>query len=433
MSTEHRDPEMDARLADWAEDRQLPPVRPDEAAQVQRVIAARMQERSRARLRQAMLLAAAILLAVLALRGQQPESPAPAPAAEIAQTQPAETPSEAPAPEVVAQAPQLEVLFAEGDAIEDARSPQVGAEGRMVLGLGEDRLGLGADSALRLEYAGSDETRLRLEQGVVAAQVASRGESGSFQILAGEAVVQVIGTRFGVLRGDGKSPLRVWVAEGIVEVRLGEVSWELKAGQQLELNEQGQGGLVPLPDADAELQALLSIEETLAETIPEPPAVPVGPTLDALRQQLAQGDLDSVLDQLEARLASQPEDVDAWSLLATTARKKGDTERQLRALQSVIRLDAGRPAQRARFEAAGLLSAEPQGKMEARLLLVDFLADPAGPGALEPDARMSLAWLELEAGDAEAARVQLDQITAKFPGTAPAVEAGKLRAQMAGK
>jgi tetratricopeptide (TPR) repeat protein len=430
MSTEHRDPEMDARLVDWAEDRQIPPVRPDEAAQLQRVIAARMQERSRSRVRQAMLLAAAILLAVFALRGQQNDSPTPAPSSEIAQVQPAETPSEAPA---VAQAPQLEVLFAEGNTIEDARSPQVGAQGRMVLGLGEDRLGLGADSALYLEYAGTDETRIRLEQGVVAAQVASRGESSTFQILAGEAVVKVIGTRFGVLRGDGQSPLRVWVAEGVVEVLLGQVRWELKAGQQLELNELGQGGLVPLNDAEGELQALLSLEETLAEAVPEPPAVAAGPTLEALRQQLARGDLDSVLEQLEARLAEQPEDVDAWALLATTARKKGDTERQLGALKSVIRLDAGRPAQRSRFEAAGLLAAEPEGTVQARQLLVDFLADPAGPGALEPDARLSLAWLELEAGDSEAARRQLEQITSKFPGTAPAVEAGKLLAKMAEK
>ena len=443
MSTEHRDPEMDARLTEWAEDRQVAPVHPEEAAQIQRVIAARLQERSRGRVRQGMLLAAAILLAFFAFQRQPTSAPTTTPttpaaaAPELSENTTSEGTTEEPPSHALAQAPQLQILHTEGETVEHAQSPRVGAEGRMVLGLGADRLGLGADSALHVEHVSATETRIRLERGVIAAEVSPRGDSGTFQIWAGDAVVQVIGTRFGVLRRDGTSPLRVWVAEGIVEVRLGRANWKLEAGQVLEVNEHGQGSLVSSQtDGDTELRALLSLEravESVAAVTPKLPPAPTAPSLGELRQLLAQGDLAAVLDQLELRLARSPEDVDAWSLLASTARKQGDRDRQLQALQEVIRLDTGRAAQRARFEAAGLLSDDAEGKQEAQKLLTDFLNDPSGPGALEPDARLSLAWMELESGKTEPARIQLEQIIANFPGTSPAVEAAKLLNQLSEK
>jgi len=434
---------MDAQLQDWAQDRVSSEVHPPDAAQLRRLVEARMQERRRARLRQSVLLAAAVVLAVFAWsRGGEDSTavvatelaPATAPAQTLAVQELPKQTSPSPEPPV-----GFDVLLAEGTTTGDIDRAQVGAEGRIVLALGEDRLGLDAQTELHLLSAEPTDTRIRLERGVVAAEVDSRETEGFFRILAGEAEIRVIGTRFGVEHGSETHPLRVWVDEGIVQVNLGQTSWELKAGQLLELNALGQGGLVHRPEAGARLRSLLAVTSKVRDqservsSIPEPlPTEP--PSIDELKLQLVapSANLDAIRSHIEDRLQRNPTDVPAWELLGSVESRAGLPDAQLVALRQVIAHGEDRAVQRARFDAAELLSTQQSGRTEARLLLQAYLAqaDAPGQGQQLPAAMLALAKLERDTGATAAARVHLEQLISRFPGEVQASEARAILATL---
>ena len=333
----------------------------------------------------------------------------------------------------------FDILLAEGTTTGDVDRAQVGDEGRIVLALGQDRLGLDTHTELHLVSAEPADTRIRLERGIVAAEVDSRETEGFFRILAGDAEITVIGTRFGVERGSETHPLRVWVDEGIVQVNLAETSWELKAGQLLELNALGQGGLVHRPEAGVRLRSLLAVTSKASaqpeRVSPSPlPPPPEAPSIDELKLQLVAptANLDSVRSHIEDRLQRNPTDVPAWELLGAVESRAGQPDGQLAALRQVIAHGQGRAVQRARFDAAELLSRQQSGRIEAHTLLQAYLAqaDAPGQGQQLPAAMLALAKLERDAGATDAARVHLEQLISRFPGEVQASEARAILATL---
>ena len=145
MSKEHRDPEMDARLMDWAETRTIAST--DDGASPSFEVLAEQRRRARhhTRVRQGVLLAAAAALLFVALPENTPPTaqslPTPDPVAlDVPNSPPvmAESVTDIENPD-----PTLRLIHAEGEFATVADEAQVDADGRILLALGEDRIGLG--------------------------------------------------------------------------------------------------------------------------------------------------------------------------------------------------------------------------------------------------------------------------------------------------
>ncbi|MCB9798041.1 MAG: tetratricopeptide repeat protein, partial [Alphaproteobacteria bacterium] len=145
-----------------------------------------------------------------------------------------------------------------------------------------------------------------------------------------------------------------------------------------------------------------------------PPAPPPLPSVEELRAALLAGQLDQAREGLERRLARAPGEVDAWTLLAQAERKAGRTAEAVRAWREVIARGAPAEAQRARFEAARLLEAQPA---EAEPLLRAFLQTP---DPLAAEARLRLGKAILAQGRRDEAAQTLEVLVSEHPGSASA-------------
>jgi TolA-binding protein len=389
-------------------------------------VAGRLVERRRARRRTAAIVsAAAILLAALTAlylwdRGRMPGPHIP------------------------------QVVYLEGTADEPAEGMlQVPGEGRLLARIGDDLVGLGPQSAVQVEQARGSVTRLRLDAGTVVADVRPRTSGrGRFEVVSGPHVISVLGTRF-LVEQQGDDGLEVVVRDGVVEVRSRGSRHRVEAGYRLRVDSAGEAVLEPVEPAIERLALLLSgearpDERTVAIIEDAEPTTPAPPTertsqdrtaslqtspevsLDDLRQQLLDGDIDRTIAELEGRLAVDPEDHEAWALLAAARRKSGDREGAVEAWTEVIDRGPAPAANRARFEAAQLLQQIPGGHPRAIALFQELLASPAGVEALAAETRLHLAESLIAVGREEEARAHLEQVIHDHPGTGPALTAREL-------
>ncbi|MEN0067067.1 MAG: FecR domain-containing protein [Myxococcota bacterium] len=225
--------------------------------------------------------------------------------------------------------------------------------------------------------------RFVLTSGTVAIEARSRPKTAPLTVQAGDVTVTVVGTRFIVTL----DPLRVEVTEGVVAVEQGGARHLVRAGEVFP----------PLDDV--------------------PPA-PL-PPLDALRNQIVSGNLDSARLGLRYRLATDPTDADTWVVLAQLEGQGGKVEAARTAWRAVVEHGRTRQAQRARFELARSFEDEPEnalGWLEA------YLADP---GVLAPEARLRLGLAQRQLGRPEAENT-LRQVIVDHPGTAAAARARTL-------
>ncbi len=410
----------DRLLREWSEERSTDTASADSSRRFAMLVEARLRERRRARVRQGVLAAAAlVLLAVsLTLRERPTRS----------------TPDH-----------EALVVYSEGETVAGEETLAVSGEGRLVTRLGPDLLAVDAHSEVVVQSATTEEVQIRLDRGTFAAHVEPRTGGEAFNVIAGDRAVVVRGTRFSVTRlpaGD----VVVVVDEGQVDVMGQPASFHVTAPRRLRVDSRGSAEFTRLHEDDRELDRLLSLEPWTpaeavtpsTEVLPDVALADAGqrpaplhevasqPSLDDLRHRLLAGDPDAALADLEALVATDPEHVDAWALLATARRRSGDPAGAIGAWREVVSRASGSDASRARYEAAVILQAQPDGHAEAVALLEAFLDSPEGLGALEADARLRLARSLRALGREDEASAALEDVLQRFPGTAPATAARDL-------
>jgi hypothetical protein len=257
---------------------------------------------------------------------------------------------------------------------EDPGPPRLGP-GTHVLGTDE----VAVDGEVVVAERG-DATVLDLARGTVTVHAARRAPGASLRVVSEDWTVVVVGTRFTVVR----APFSVEVTEGVVEVQRGADRWTLRAGDHFE---------------DGHLRAK--------------PVAPL-PALPDLRTQLLRGDAVGARTGLGQRLAADPDDTGAWTLLAQLEARAGQREPAVAAWREVIGRGTLAEAQRGRFEASVLLEDRPA---DAIPLLVTFLATP---DPLRAEALLRLGRAQVAVGDRDAARATLSDLVAAHPGTGPA-------------
>jgi TolA-binding protein/anti-sigma factor RsiW len=347
-------------------------------------------------------------------------------------------------------------LFVGGD-VQPLRPPAAGGgeiaapdDGRVLLDIGEDRVGLAADGRLRLIEASEAATRLRLERGLVACSVERRAGDRRFAIDAGEFAVRVRGTRFAV-EIDGDSGLAVSVAEGTVEVD--------RAGERLGLVEGGQflavdAGGTRVGDADG--ATLARLDELLADrpspgdpssderpelaasdgtepgaAIAEPPrerpsrSGSAAGSFETWREWIIQGRFDEAEHALADHLRTHPGDGRAWSLLADGRRKAGRWQSAVQAYRSVIENASAGEANRARFMAGTILQDRLGNHAAAADLFAEY-ASSTGQSPLRAEAQVRRARCLIDLGrETEAVRL-LENVIEKHAGTSAAIKARRL-------
>jgi len=407
------DTRLDDALEDWATTREAPPMTAERSRAEVAAILARRDERRRSRPVALALagVAAALLVAIgaIVLRAP-PEPPAPEPVVQV--------PPRGPLPEI-----QPEILYEEGTG---THGLELATSERLVAAVGTDRIALSGPSRVGVSARGR-ETTLDLAEGLVAAEVASRGDDGFFRVRAGAVDVVVVGTRFAVERTGGV--VFVSVEEGTVQVEMGALPtrerWTVEAGETLTVGARVLRGSLDAADG----VALLLRPEPMPELEVPTPAPrllpPAGPTVSDLRSLLLAGELDAAEAGLADHVARRPLDLDAWSLLATARRKQGDRPGAIDALDALAARSVGGTASRARYEAAALHQ-QLGHHQEALALLEGLVADPSLPEALLPDTLLRSGQAHLALGRRSEARALFELVVRRFPGTAPANAASQL-------
>jgi tetratricopeptide (TPR) repeat protein len=153
--------------------------------------------------------------------------------------------------------------------------------------------------------------------------------------------------------------------------------------------------------------------------------------LAAVSGRLLSGEVQEAIAELEARVALAPADMKAWTLLATAYRRAGDDPLALDAWLRAVDLGSGLGVNRARYEAATLLQARGDHG-GAAVQLEAILADTAGAGALEADARLRLGRSLLAIGREGDARAEWSLVVRRFPGTTAATSAARLLTEPGG-
>jgi FecR protein len=420
---------LDDRVRDWASSRSGAASGAAESRRLAEIVAGRAKERSRARRRLVVVVSAAALVVLgltLVFHGQRQRAP---------------------------ETWTPEVLYLEGSATDSVTDTlSVPGEGRLVARIGADVVGLGEESTVRIEQARGTVTRLTLDAGTLVADVQPRVEPGGcFEVVAGPNVISVLGTRF-LVEHRADEGLRVVVRDGVVRVSGPGGETRVEAGYRLDIDEHGQVTLEPVEPSIERLSKLLSaVPESIIGAAPPPTSGGGGlpgspppppqktyrgesgpppdeqpPTLEELRQRLLDGDLEGTLADLDARLAEDPDDADAWALLAAARRKAGDRDAAIDAWREVVARGDGAAANRARYEASLQLQQLPGGHPEAIGLLEDLLVSPEGVEPLVAEARLHLAESLIAVGRQEEAWPMLEEVTRSFPGTGPALSAREL-------
>jgi len=345
-------------------------------------------------------------------------------------------------------------------------------DGRAVLSLGGDRLGVAPGSSVLLGVTSETEASFSLERGRVACDVTPRTASGSFEVEAAGYVVAVRGTRFSVEIGEGDG-LRVEVAEGKVEVsrdsgRVGLV----EAGGYLTASPGGEvsSGTVD-SEALARLDALLDERPGVAaaatvggttedvetadrgaeeQAMDEGERAPVdgtaghdragspragrrgpGDPLATWREWVIQGRYDEAEYELAAHLAGHASDTAAWSLLADCRRKAGRWGGAVEAYRRVFQLAEPGEANRARFIAGTILQDRLGDPSAAAALYADYLSSPSTK-PLAAEALVRRARCLLSTGRRADAVELLERVVDLHGGTTAAIEARRLLGEIGG-
>ena len=317
----------------------------------------------------------------------------------------------------------------------------VAPDERRVLHIGNDQVGIDANGRVTLERAVIDEVSLKLEQGKIACSVEHRKKGERFVVKSGNVRVQVVGTRFSVVRNA--AGVIVSVTEGIVEVSEKKNAWQVTAGMQLVVDTHGNATRGSLDSA--ENRDITHLLNTRPQKSSQPPIEP-GPVATASEPQPPELPAESqhpvpsaaqhtdvplrlwqdwILDgryndariALKAHVRTRPRDRQAWALLADCERKDGRWEESVSAYRRVMGLSPAGPRRRAAFRAAAILQDNLADHNSAIELLEEYVATASPADALAAEARIRLARSCLKVGRTHRARTLLEDVIANYPGT----------------
>lgn len=326
-------------------------------------------------------------------------------------------------------------------------STETSADGRAVLSVGDDTVGVGPGSRVEIASASTKATRLVLSKGSVAARVdPSRGKR-NFDVETPLGRVHVVGTVFRVRAMDDE--LVVEVQKGTVEVTHGSQSSKVTVGQRLVV----KAGVATLGARDGDM-AFDELNETpvvavapVVAPVPEPvvdapvepePVVAVEPVkkkgavaapaskLSEWRTRAARGECGLVMAEVKKFLGQAPDDVPARMTLADCQRRSGD---KTGALDSYLKASAGKgaDANRATLMAAAVLQDELSQPAKAIKQLDRYLARGPESRDLEASVMVRKARALQATGKKDQARAVVEVVLKKFGDTSAAPEALRLR------
>lgn len=311
------------------------------------------------------------------------------------------------------------------------------AQGRALLRLGEDEVGLGPSTSVSIARASAKGTVLRLSRGVVAAQVNPARGKRNFDIETPLGRVHVVGTVFRVRSNE--DVLDVDVIRGVVEVegRSG-VPTRVPAGRSLRLTRALATTLSVFEQRDFSELGLEPAAEVVRPPKPEPetelePVVErVAPTVEpkrvapvaAWRTAAARGDCKSVIQAAERFIQRDPSDAEAWLVLGDCRRREHQFERAVSAYLAASKTK--RPQKNALLQAAELLQQELRRPQQAIGVIDSYLKTKPERG-LEAAALVRKARALSALGRKTEARSVLDETVRRLPDTASAAEAVRLR------
>jgi TolA-binding protein len=332
------------------------------------------------------------------------------------------------------------------------------SDARLLLRVGRDVVGLEASGRVRVEAATKNEVRLRLEEGMVACQVAHRSQAGQFTVVYGKYSVQVVGTRFSV-GADAKTRLRVSVLDGEVTVTgPDQQAVSVNAGQTLRITTENrlQRETVDTGARDR-IEVLLSPKATQidpGQTVPStaPAAAPevdgvdfpqgaapssrqgskgtaVSEDLTDYREMVIDGQYQRAESALGAHLRRFPRDADAWWLLATCRRKAGDWQGAVAAYDAVIRNAGASRKDKARFRAATILQEKLGNHDKALEYLGAYLKNAGRTKPLRAEALIRQAISHFSVGQKKQAVSALHTVISDYGNTAAAARAEHLLQQ----
>ena len=322
------------------------------------------------------------------------------------------------------------------------------ADGRALLSLGDDTVGVGPGSRVEIASASSKSTRLVLSKGSVAAHVdPSRGKR-DFDVETPLGRVHVVGTIFRVRAMDDE--LTVEVQKGIVEVTHGTESSKVTVGQRLVV----KAGVATLSARESDVAfdelsenpvvvvapVVAPVPQPVVEAPVEPEPVVVAPEpvkkkgsvalpvskLSEWRTRAARGECGLVMAEVKKFLGQVPDDVTARMTLADCQRRSGD---KTGALESYLKASAGKgaDANRATLMAAAVLQDELSQPAKAIKQLDRYLARGAESRDLEASVLVRKARALQATGKKDQARSVVEVVLKKFGDTSAAPDALRLR------
>jgi hypothetical protein len=343
----------------------------------------------------------------------------------------------------------VEILFNEngtitGNSKDGTPVLSVPGQGRMLVAIGGDRLGLGAQSEAVILERRKNAVSIHLEEGRIAVAARKRHGSEKLVVDTGEHEVRVVGTRFEVALEGGV--VSIAVDEGKVAVRQsGGADRFVEAGRRLVFDPEGEVREEGLsPEDRAAIAAALEVPSA-----PNGPAMPVGELevvssksaasktsiakplrgeagtaqpevdLETIRRWVLEGEVGRAAAALEDRVLRSPEDAEAWMLLATCRQKMGDADGAIRGYEQVAACGGAAEANRGRFLAARLCQDGLGAQGRAESMLRQYLAH--SPKPLEAEAMLRLAQAQLALGEALEARETASEIASRFPGSEQAL------------
>lgn len=310
--------------------------------------------------------------------------------------------------------------------------------GRALLDIGIDRVGLASSTQVEINRSDSRATRISLKRGTVAARVDPARGKRDFTVSTPLGEVHVVGTEFRVsARQQG---LIVDVLRGEVEVKpLGGATVHVTAGQRFAFEKGAPRFEVLEVTAFSELErdpAVAPVEVADAGVIEDPkgeaadagrPTVRPGRVTAPIaqwRQRAARGECAQVTKEAKRFVVAQPQEAAAWLVI-------GDCQRRSSRFADAVNsyLEAGQ--QQGSDADAGLLLAasvlQDQLKQPARALkLLEALvarnpSDPVEAAALVRQARAHKAL-----GRKAKSRAILERVVTQFADTPSAAEAARL-------
>jgi ferric-dicitrate binding protein FerR (iron transport regulator)/cell division protein ZapA (FtsZ GTPase activity inhibitor) len=321
-------------------------------------------------------------------------------------------------------------------------------DGRALLSLGDDTVGVGPGSRVEIAAASSRATRLVLMKGSVAAHVdPSRGRR-NFEVETPLGRVHVVGTIFRVRAMNEE--LLVEVQKGTVEVTHGSATSKVTVGQRLVVkagvatlgtresdaafDELSLAPVVvavaPVPVAEPQPEPVVEVP---VELEPEPESAKKKGSVSVLpsklrewRTRAARGECGLVMVEVKRFLGQVPDDVTARMTLADCQRRSGD---KAGALESYLKASSGKSADanRATLMAAAVLQDELSQPAKAIKQLDKYLARGAESRDLEASVLVRKARALKQLRKKSQARGVVEVVLKKFSDTPAAAEALRLR------